>query len=114
MFDKLLAPTMTSLLTISGIAALSVLSVVSTPLTPSANAQVQTSRLNKRVPQVCKTGAQITQSCVPGNGDFKLMPPGYSANVRTGEITTPVEKLSKPEPRPNGEQIQPIGIQNSR
>jgi hypothetical protein len=100
MSNKLFTLAMTGLLTASGTAVLSALSIVSTPLTPSANAQVQAQKLQPAVSVICKSGAAITPNCVPKNGDFRQMPPGYSVNPR-GVITIPRHGLPQPEPKPS-------------
>jgi hypothetical protein len=110
MFNKLFALTMTGLLTTSGTAVFSALSIFSTPLTPSANAQAQPQKLQPAVSAICKPGAPITQNCVPKDGNFRLMPPGYSVNPRTGVVITPPKELPKPEPRPGNEGIPSISI----
>lgn len=61
------------------------------------------------ISQICRTGAPITPNCVPKDGNFRFMPPGYSVNPRTGEIITPPKDLPKPEPRP-GEGLRSIDI----
>jgi hypothetical protein len=110
MFDKLLAFAMTGLLTASGTAVLSVLSIFSTPLTPSANAQVQSQKLQPVVSAICKSGASITKNCVPKDGKFRLLPPGYSVNPKTGVVTTIPRELPKPSPRPGNNGIPSINI----
>jgi hypothetical protein len=64
------------------------------------------------ISQICRQGAPITQNCVPKDGNFRLMPPGYSVDPRTGIITTPPKELPKPkpEPRPGNESIPSINI----
>jgi hypothetical protein len=97
MFDKLFALAVTGLLTASGTAVLSTLSIVSTPLTPSAQAQAQIQaqapKLQPVVSGICQAGAPITPNCVPKNGDFRLMPPGFSIK----------KELPQPGPRPGSE-----------